>query len=147
MQAVNRRVAGRILGGGRGPRGVVLLLTTTGRRSGLPRTTPLQYEEEPDGLIRVMSARGAGADWFANATADPQVIVQVGDRRFAGTAEAVISAERIADFLELRIGRRPAMMRLMLATEGVPPWAGRARLVRLAATKAMLAIRPDATST
>ena len=35
----------------------VLLLTTTGRRSGMPRVTPLQYEEI-DGTIYLAAARG-----------------------------------------------------------------------------------------
>ena len=61
MRRVNGRIATRAISGGRGPRDLVLLLTTTGRRSGLPRTTPLQYEEA-DHAVYVASARGAQAD-------------------------------------------------------------------------------------
>jgi deazaflavin-dependent oxidoreductase (nitroreductase family) len=43
--------------------GLVLLLTTTGRKSGRPRQTRLQYEKE-GGVIYVASARGQQADWF-----------------------------------------------------------------------------------
>ena len=42
---------------------LVLLLTTTGRKSGLHRVTPLQYEEI-EGKIYVGAARGQKADWL-----------------------------------------------------------------------------------
>lgn len=48
LRPLNRFVIRRIRQGW-GPRRTVLLLTTTGRRSGLPRVTPLQFEEQ-DGL-------------------------------------------------------------------------------------------------
>ena len=60
---------------GIGPSRIVLLLTTTGRKSGLPRTTPLQYEEI-NGAYYVGSTRGSQADWFQNIQADPYVQVQ-----------------------------------------------------------------------
>ncbi|MEJ2757947.1 MAG: nitroreductase/quinone reductase family protein [Anaerolineales bacterium] len=41
---------------------IVLLLTTTGRKSGLPRVTPLQYECL-DGVYHVVSVFGTKADW------------------------------------------------------------------------------------
>jgi len=64
---------------------LVLLLTTTGRKSGLPRQTPLQYEQI-DGLIYVASGRGKKADWVCNITADPAVEVRLKKRRFRGLA-------------------------------------------------------------
>lgn len=140
MRRLNPSLA-RSIAQGRGPRDVVLLLTTTGRRSGLPRTAPLQFEEI-DGDIYVASARGSKADWFRNAQADPDVVVQVAGRTIDGLAEAVVAPERIADFLQLRRARHPVMMRLVMASEGVPPWAGRRSLERVAAKKALLIIRP-----
>ena len=56
-----------------------LLLTTTGCRSGRQGWPPLQYERV-DGSYVVASARGAQADWFRNAVAEPYVTVRVGDR-------------------------------------------------------------------
>jgi len=142
MRKLNRRLAAQVIGRGRGPRGVVLLLTTIGRKSGQPRVTPLQYEEL-DGVIYVAAARGQHADWFRNAQAHPRVKVQIADRVFEGQAEAVVAPGRIADFLELRIKRHPFMMRLLLLTEGLPPWAKRAGLERFAANKALVAIHPS----
>jgi deazaflavin-dependent oxidoreductase (nitroreductase family) len=56
--------------------GLVLLLTTTGRKSGLPRQTRLQYEKE-DSVIYVAAARGQQADWLRNIVAHPRVEVQI----------------------------------------------------------------------
>jgi len=63
----------------------MLLLTTTGRRSGLERTCPLLYIEDdhpdyPDSLIIVGSKAGAPKHpaWYLNLIADPSVTAQVG---------------------------------------------------------------------
>lgn len=141
MRRLNRRLAAQVFRRGRGPSGVVLLLTTVGRKSGQPRVTPLQYEAENE-VIYVAAARGPQADWFRNAQANPHVKVQIKDRQFEGVAEPIVEAARIADFLELRLKRHRIMMRLMLLAEGLPPWANRAALEHLAAKKAVLAIRP-----
>jgi deazaflavin-dependent oxidoreductase (nitroreductase family) len=119
---------------------MVLLLTTIGRKSGQPRVTPLQYEEE-QGVIYVASARGPHADWFRNIQANPRVKVQIADRVFEGLAEPIVDPARSADFLLLRLKRHPIMMRAMLALEG--QWrCRRADLEHLAAHKALVAIRP-----
>lgn len=120
---------------------VVLLLTTIGRKSGLPRTTPLQYEEV-DGAIYIGAARGRKADWFRNIVANPQVEVQVKSRRFRGVAEPVTDPIRIADFLALRLQRHPRMMGAILRSAGLPSAPDRAQLEEYAAGRAMVVIRP-----
>lgn len=140
MRRLNQRMAANYQRGF-GPRRIVLLLTTTGRKTGLRRVTPLQYEEH-NGILYVASARGLQADWFRNLTADPHVNVQVQDRQFEALAEPVTDPGRIADFLELRIRRHPIMMRLLLLMEGLPPWAGRTRLEQFARQKAIVALHP-----
>ncbi len=120
---------------------MILLLTTTGRRSGLSRVTPLQYEEL-DGAIYVGSARGAKADWFRNILANPKVRLQVGRRHFDGVAEAVTDPCRIADFLELRLRRHPRMIGAILQAEGLPAPPSRRDLEEYARTSAMVVIRP-----
>lgn len=139
MRRANRRVA-RLVASGRGPRRVVALLTTTGRRTGLARVTPLQYERTDDGYV-VASARGEHAHWFRNAVADPHVTLRVNGRELRGLATPVLDAAAVADVLEQRRRRHPLMIRLIMMTEGVAPWAGRARLERFAAGKAVLEIR------
>lgn len=122
---------------------IVLLLTTTGRKSGQPRVTPLQYEEI-DGAVYVASARGVKADWYRNIVANPQVHVRVKSRRFAGTADPITDPAHIADFLEVRLQRHPRMIGAILQREGLSKTPTRAELERYAANRTMVVIRPCA---
>ncbi|MBN1303982.1 MAG: nitroreductase family deazaflavin-dependent oxidoreductase [Anaerolineales bacterium] len=122
---------------------LILLLTTTGRKSGLKRVTPVQYEEI-DGLIHIGSARGLKADWLRNIQADPRVEVRVKGRRWQGTAEIVTDPSSYADFLEVRLERRPYMIGLMMEkAHGLPRQPSRAQLESLAGEGAMVVIRPQ----
>jgi deazaflavin-dependent oxidoreductase (nitroreductase family) len=118
----------------------VLLLTTIGRKSGLPRVTPLQYEEV-DGAFYVAAGRGQAADWFRNILANPTVKVQIRNEQLEALAEPVTDPCRIADFLELRLRRHPFMFRLMLLSEGLI-FTNRSALERFAREKALVIIRP-----
>ena len=122
---------------------LILLLTTTGRKTGLPRITPLQYEYD-DGCFLVGSSRGTQADWFRNVLATPQVGVQVGARHFQGHAQPVTDPRRIADLLELRLQRHPMMVGKILEMEGLGHRPGRAKLEIYARKLAMVIIQPDA---
>lgn len=139
MRGLNRRLAANYARRA-GMRGFVLLLTTTGRKSGLPRTTPLQYDEM-DGVLYVASARGPRADWYRNLQAEPRVQVQVGERRFAALAEPINDPARVAGFLEQR-RRNSALIRLVMWFEGLPPWASRPRLEAFARSKTIVALHP-----
>ena len=78
--------------------GYFLTLTTTGRRSGLLRETPLNYAIL-DGHVYVLSGFGAHADWYLNLTADPQVTLGLPGRTLQGAAAPVldpVEAERAA---------------------------------------------------
>ncbi|NIS82804.1 MAG: nitroreductase family deazaflavin-dependent oxidoreductase [Anaerolineales bacterium] len=119
----------------------VLLLTTTGRKSGLPRVTPLQYEEI-NGAFFVGSMRGKKADWFRNILEDPRVNLRVGRRRFDAIAEPVSDPDRITDFLEERIARHPRIMAMILRAEGVSVNATRDQLRDYAEDLAMIVIHP-----
>jgi deazaflavin-dependent oxidoreductase (nitroreductase family) len=127
-------------------KGLVLLLTTTGRKSGLLRQTRLQYEEQA-GVVYVAAARGQDADWFRNIVANPRVEVQMKASRFRGVAEPITDPARIADFLELRLKRHPQMVRAMLLTHGLLARPDRAHLEQLAPKLALVAIRPDESNT
>jgi F420H(2)-dependent quinone reductase len=67
----------------------VLLLTTTGRKTGKERITPLGYFEH-DGYY-VVTASYAGFDthpaWFHNLRSNPRVALQIRDKRLTGIAE------------------------------------------------------------
>ena len=78
--AVYRATRGRIGGRMGGMR--VLLLTTTGRKSGQPRTVPLVYFEDGDRLVIIGSKGGDPSDplWWANLQKTPQASVQIGPK-------------------------------------------------------------------
>ena len=119
----------------------VLLLATTGRKSGLPRVTPLQYDEV-DGIIYVGSARGVKADWYRNLVANPNVEVTVGSRRFRGYAELITDPNQVANFLELRLKLHPKIVGAMLRFEGLSSTPTREQLKQYAKKRALVAIRP-----
>lgn len=121
---------------------LILLLTTTGRKSGMPRVTPLQYEAV-DGAIYLGAARGRQADWVRNIAADPKVTIQVGRRQFHGIAEIISDIPRIADFLELRLQRHPTMVGAMLRSEGLPVPPNRAQLDAYAAGLTVVVIHEE----
>jgi proline iminopeptidase len=73
-----------------------LLLTTKGRKSGQPRTTPLIYENADDKYVIVASKGGAPEDpgWYENLSKDPQVELQVKDEVFPARAHTAEGEER-----------------------------------------------------
>ena len=75
-----------------------LLLTTTGRRSGQARTTPLIYGRDGDRYVVVASRGGAPQHpaWYENLAARPEVTVQVMADRFKARARTASAAERPA---------------------------------------------------
>jgi deazaflavin-dependent oxidoreductase (nitroreductase family) len=119
----------------------ILILTTIGRKSGLPRETALQYEEI-NGVIYLGSSRGTRADWFQNLLADPRVWVRVKGRSYQGLAEPIIDPIRIADFIELRLRRHPRMIGAILKSEGLPARPNREQLESYAQRLAMVIVHP-----
>jgi deazaflavin-dependent oxidoreductase (nitroreductase family) len=57
----------------------ILLLSTEGRRSGVPRTTPLIHRTDGEDWIIVASKGGAPEhpSWFENLTANPEAVIEV----------------------------------------------------------------------
>ena len=74
----------------------VLLLTTTGRRSATPRTTPLNYLRDGDDLVLVASFGGSATHprWYLNFEANPDVEVQIGAERHRMRARTATPEER-----------------------------------------------------
>jgi deazaflavin-dependent oxidoreductase (nitroreductase family) len=121
---------------------LILLLTTTGRRSGKKRVTPLQYEMIGNDYY-VGAARGTKADWVRNIQIDPQVEVRVGAKHFQGTAEVVTDPSKFADFLEIRLERHPRMIGLIMEkAHGLPRHPCREKLEELAKKEALVIVHP-----
>lgn len=74
----------------------LLLLTTTGARTGEPRTTPMMYVPDGDRLLVIASNAGAPKhpDWYRNLVANPDVTVEVDAEKYQATAEVPSGAER-----------------------------------------------------
>ena len=74
----------------------ILLLTTKGRKTGEPRTTPLIYAEDGDRYVIVASKGGAPdhPGWYRNLEQDPNVELQVKDEVFAARARTAEGEER-----------------------------------------------------
>ena len=92
--AVYRLSRGRLLGSVAGM--PVLLLTTTGRRSGRPRTTPLTYFEDGPDLVIVASNGGETRPpaWWLNLCAEPRVTITRGTHAEPALARAANEGER-----------------------------------------------------
>lgn len=75
---------------------ITLLLTTTGRRTGEERTTPLIYQPEGDAYLVVASNGGADEPplWYVNLEANPEVKVQVRGDRFTARARTATPEEK-----------------------------------------------------
>ncbi len=74
-----------------------LLLTTNGRKSGEPKTTPLIYAPHGDSAYTVVASKGGSDEppgWFANIEADPEVEVQILGDRFKARARTATPEEK-----------------------------------------------------
>jgi deazaflavin-dependent oxidoreductase (nitroreductase family) len=74
----------------------LLLLTTTGVRSGEPRLAPLVYTRDGDSIVVVASKGGAPADpaWYRNIVANPIVTVELGGETFQARASIAEGEDR-----------------------------------------------------
>jgi len=93
-RAAYRLTRGRLLGRVAGM--PVLLLTTTGRRSGRARTTPLTFFQAGDDLAVVASNGGEDRppSWWLNLQHDPSASITIGSRSEPVTARAATDEER-----------------------------------------------------
>jgi deazaflavin-dependent oxidoreductase (nitroreductase family) len=74
----------------------LLLLQTTGAKSGLTRVKPLVYRRDGDRLV-VFGTKGGSPthpEWFYNVRANPRVTVEVGSDRFEADARVALPDER-----------------------------------------------------
>ena len=96
--------------------GYFLVLTTTGRRTGMPRQTPLNYAIL-DGRVYLLAGFGGSSDWLRNLTAHREVSLRMPGRVVVGTAErvtdsaeaerAAVTVARNAGFALVFEGRNP----------------------------------------
>ncbi|MFF5171149.1 nitroreductase/quinone reductase family protein [Micromonospora sp. NPDC000089] len=92
-RAVGRLTRGRVVALGLVPS---LVITTTGRRSGRPRSNPLVYVPDGEGYVVVGSNWGQQHQpgWVMNLLAKPEAELDVRGRRVPVRAELATGAER-----------------------------------------------------
>jgi deazaflavin-dependent oxidoreductase (nitroreductase family) len=74
----------------------LLLLGTTGAKSGQPRINPLAYTRDGERYVVIASKGGAPTDpdWYHNLLVNPEVTVEVGPKRFRARADVAEGDER-----------------------------------------------------
>jgi deazaflavin-dependent oxidoreductase (nitroreductase family) len=74
----------------------IVLITTTGAKSGRTRTTPIVYTTDGDSVVIIASKGGAptSPDWFHNLVAHPDVTVELPNDTFAAKARVAEEPER-----------------------------------------------------
>ena len=95
----------------------LLLLTTTGARTGLPRTTPLAFSRDGEDYVVIASKGGAPTHpaWYHNLIANPVVTLEVGAETFQATARVAVG-DRATPTLR-RAGGRHARFRRVRAED------------------------------
>lgn len=100
----------------------ILLLTTTGAKSGQPRLSPLAYFRVDGKLIIIGSFAGADFDpgWVHNLRANPQAHIEVGTDAFDATARELPPAEREEIFPKI-VAAAPGFAEYQAKTSRVIP--------------------------
>lgn len=107
IHAYNRQVIADFRANGRhSDGGPMLLLTTTGVRSGEPRTSPLMYATLSGRMVVIGSNMGAQKhpDWYHNLVANPTVTVEVDGEEWTGAATPISGDDRSRLWAELLEG-------------------------------------------
>jgi deazaflavin-dependent oxidoreductase (nitroreductase family) len=99
LKAINRRVVEQFRAGGEIEgmhRDRLVLLSTTGRRTGRRHTTPMMFHREGDRMFVMASNQGdpKEPEWYRNLVTNPRVTVEVGDERWEGVATPLEGKER-----------------------------------------------------
>ena len=95
-----------------------LLLSVTGRKSGLTRTTPLVYFKDGGNYIVVGSDGAARRDpqWWKNLQENPRATVRIGRNKFPAIASLATGAER-GRLWQIGIAKNPMWSRYQTQTE------------------------------
>jgi deazaflavin-dependent oxidoreductase (nitroreductase family) len=99
LTAINRRVVDQFRAGGEIEgmhRDRLVLLTTTGRRSGRRHTTPMMFHREGDRIFVMASNQGdpKEPEWYRNLVANPRVKVELADETFEALAKPLKAEAR-----------------------------------------------------
>lgn len=122
----------------------ILILTTTGRRSGLSRKTPLGFSYNPEsGAYIVMSGWEGRTDWYRNAMANPKVMIWARGEQFTAVAEPASDLEA-ATILEEIIELNPKAIQMLSRWSDVELDGSQMSLLAAAAHFPVLLLKPSA---
>ena len=120
---------------------LVLLLTTTGRKTGRSHSVGVQYELF-DGKYYIGAADGTRADWYRNILKNDEVTVQVGRAVFHARAAVITDISQITEFMEYRLKKHPLMLRLILRMDGLKGGIDREKLNAYAGRIGLVILTP-----
>jgi len=126
--------------GGNPYTGYIMVLTTTGRRTGLPRRTPVNYAQG-EGEVYCLVGFGQSSHWYRNVLANPNVQVWVGREGWSGRAEVMTDPTEWLPIYR-HIAHRAGFADRAFTTEAISELSDE-RLLRLAAEGPVIRIRLD----
>jgi deazaflavin-dependent oxidoreductase (nitroreductase family) len=99
FRETNRRVIEQFRAGGEIEgmhRDRLVLLTTTGARTGAPHTTPVMFQRDGDRVLVIAANAGSPVDpdWYRNLVRQPRVTVEIGDETYQAVAAVLTGEER-----------------------------------------------------
>lgn len=83
----------------------MLVLTTRGRRTGLPRTTAVSFMPVGERFVVFSGFQGVSSNWYRNIRANPDVQIRVGRQRVRASARLVEDAARRAELMRQMAAR------------------------------------------
>lgn len=99
---------------------ILMIITHTGRKSGTPRQTMVEYHSM-NGIKYVIAAFGVQTQWYRNILANPQVTIQTADGTEQMTAVRVTHDEELMAVVELFLHRDPPLMKWYLDSLEILP--------------------------
>ncbi len=103
----------------------VLMITSPGRRTGLPHSTMVRYLDHQDGYLVWGTASGAPSDpdWFRNLRHTPRARVEIGTEAFDVVPVELTGAERDRVWRDVVLARAPGVGRYAVKAGRVIPVA------------------------
>jgi deazaflavin-dependent oxidoreductase (nitroreductase family) len=123
--------------------GNVLLITTQGRKTGKPRTTPVGYLfNTASGAYYLVAGWKGKTNWYRNALAEPKVRITVGSSTFDAVATRA-DDETVAKHLALYAQRNPFAERLYLRLTGIVSDGSEETFLKMAPFYPTIVVRRD----
>ncbi|WP_433195278.1 nitroreductase family deazaflavin-dependent oxidoreductase [Nocardia sp. CA-107356] len=101
----------------------LLLLTTKGAKTGLPRTNPTAYIRDGDRLVIIASKAGApvNPDWYHNLLANPTVTLEIGTETIEATATPITGGPERDRLYAAMVAAMPGFAEYETKTDRVIP--------------------------